>query len=93
LATSRFAYAVIGTSPPAAMIFKPRLARSAGHATPAGLSEGNAGKHSLKGLSGQRQLFRVLVDGRGWSHEAWVDGAVASLADQVFGRHPDRPDQ
>jgi AcrR family transcriptional regulator len=34
-------------------------------------------------------VYHVLVNGRGWSHEAWVDWAVAALADQVFGRHPD----
>jgi AcrR family transcriptional regulator len=38
-------------------------------------------------------VYRVLVDDRGWSHEAWVDWAVSALADQVFGRHPDRPVQ
>jgi AcrR family transcriptional regulator len=30
-------------------------------------------------------VYRVLVDGRGWSHEAWVDWAVSALAEQVFG--------
>jgi AcrR family transcriptional regulator len=34
-------------------------------------------------------VYRVLVEGRGWSHEAWVDWAVLALADQVFGRQPE----
>jgi hypothetical protein len=37
-------------------------------------------------------VYRVLVDGRGWSHEAWVDWAASALADQVFDRHPGSPD-
>jgi AcrR family transcriptional regulator len=37
-------------------------------------------------------VYRVLVEGRGWSHEAWVDWAVAAFADQVFDRHPGIPD-
>jgi AcrR family transcriptional regulator len=31
-------------------------------------------------------VYHALVDGRGWSHEAWFDWAVSALADQVFGR-------
>jgi AcrR family transcriptional regulator len=29
-------------------------------------------------------VYHVLVDGRGWSHDAWVDWTVATLADQIF---------
>jgi AcrR family transcriptional regulator len=38
-------------------------------------------------------VYHVLVDGRGWSHAAWVDWAVSALTDQVFGLHPDGLDQ
>jgi AcrR family transcriptional regulator len=30
-------------------------------------------------------VYHVLVDGRGWSHDEWVDWTVATLAEQVFG--------
>ena len=29
-------------------------------------------------------VYHVLVDDRGWSHDAWVDWTVATLAEQVF---------
>jgi AcrR family transcriptional regulator len=38
-------------------------------------------------------VYHVLVDGRGWSHEAWVDWAVMAAADQLFGRHPESPNR
>jgi AcrR family transcriptional regulator len=38
-------------------------------------------------------VYQVLVDGRGWSHEAWVDWAVMAAADQLFGRHPESPNR
>jgi AcrR family transcriptional regulator len=31
-------------------------------------------------------VYHVLVDAKGWSHEEWTDWAVATLADQLFGR-------
>jgi AcrR family transcriptional regulator len=31
-------------------------------------------------------VYHALVDGRGWSHDEWLDWAVDSLADQLFGR-------
>jgi AcrR family transcriptional regulator len=30
-------------------------------------------------------VYHVLVGGRGWSHDEWVDWTVAALAEQVFG--------
>jgi AcrR family transcriptional regulator len=33
-------------------------------------------------------VYHVLVDGRGWSHDEWVDWTVATLAEQVFGPRP-----
>jgi hypothetical protein len=26
------------------------------------------------------------VDGRGWSHDEWIDWTVAAVAEQIFGR-------
>jgi AcrR family transcriptional regulator len=31
-------------------------------------------------------VYHALVDGRGWSHEEWVDWTVSAVAEQVFGR-------
>ena len=31
-------------------------------------------------------VYHVLVDGRGWSHEDWLDWTAEALADQLFGR-------
>jgi TetR/AcrR family transcriptional regulator of autoinduction and epiphytic fitness len=31
-------------------------------------------------------VYRVLVDARGWSHDEWVDWTVATLVEQLFGR-------
>jgi AcrR family transcriptional regulator len=31
-------------------------------------------------------VYHALVDGRGWSHDEWVDWAVSAVAEQVFGR-------
>jgi AcrR family transcriptional regulator len=33
-------------------------------------------------------VYHVLVDGRGWSHDEWVDWTVATLAEQVFVSTP-----
>jgi AcrR family transcriptional regulator len=30
------------------------------------------------------EVYHVLVGGRGWSHDEWVDWTVATLAEQVF---------
>ena len=30
-------------------------------------------------------LYHVLVEGRGWSHDEWLDWTVIALADQLFG--------
>jgi AcrR family transcriptional regulator len=30
--------------------------------------------------------YRALVDGRGWSHDEWIDWTVAAVAEQIFGR-------
>ena len=30
-------------------------------------------------------VYHVLVDGRGWSHDEWVDWTVATLGEQLFG--------
>ncbi len=30
-------------------------------------------------------LYRVLVEGRGWAHDEWLDWTVVTLADQLFG--------
>ena len=32
--------------------------------------------------------YHVLVEGRGWSHEEWVDWTVAAVAEQIFSRRP-----
>jgi AcrR family transcriptional regulator len=31
-------------------------------------------------------VYHALVDGRGWSHDEWIDWTVAAVAEQVFGR-------
>jgi AcrR family transcriptional regulator len=31
-------------------------------------------------------VYHALVERRGWSHDEWLDWAVDSLADQLFGR-------
>ena len=31
-------------------------------------------------------VYHVLVEGRGWSHDEWLDWTVTALADQLFGR-------
>ena len=31
-------------------------------------------------------VYHALVDGRGWSHDEWIDWTVAALAEQIFGR-------
>lgn len=31
-------------------------------------------------------VYHVLVEDRGWSHDEWLDWTVAALADQLFGR-------
>jgi hypothetical protein len=31
-------------------------------------------------------VYRVLIQDFGWTHEAWVDWTVATLAEQVFAR-------
>jgi TetR/AcrR family transcriptional regulator, regulator of autoinduction and epiphytic fitness len=33
-------------------------------------------------------VYRVLVNGRGWSHDEWVDWTVATLTEQVFVSTP-----
>jgi hypothetical protein len=33
-------------------------------------------------------VYHVLVDDRGWSHDEWVDWTVATLAEQVFVSTP-----
>ena len=30
-------------------------------------------------------VYHVLIDGRGWSHDEWVDWTVATLTEQLFG--------
>ena len=30
--------------------------------------------------------YHVLVDGRGWSHEEWVDWTVSAVTEQLFGQ-------
>lgn len=36
-------------------------------------------------------VYHVLVESRGWSHEEWVDWTVAAVAEQIFGRRPKGP--
>lgn len=36
-------------------------------------------------------VYRVLVDDFGWTHDAWVDWTVATLKEQVFGGPCARP--
>jgi AcrR family transcriptional regulator len=31
-------------------------------------------------------VYHALVDGRGWSHEEWIEWAVFSVAEQIFAR-------
>jgi AcrR family transcriptional regulator len=31
-------------------------------------------------------VYHALVDGRGWSHDEWIDWTVSSVAEQIFGR-------
>jgi AcrR family transcriptional regulator len=31
-------------------------------------------------------VYHALVDGRGWSHEEWIDWTVAAVGEQIFGR-------
>jgi AcrR family transcriptional regulator len=31
-------------------------------------------------------VYHVLVDAKGWSHEEWTDWAASTLAEQLFGR-------
>jgi AcrR family transcriptional regulator len=31
-------------------------------------------------------VYHALVDGRGWSHDEWIEWAVSSVAEQIFGR-------
>src|SRR5215207_9696887 len=33
-------------------------------------------------------VYRALVDGRGWTHEEWIEWAVSAVAEQIFGRGP-----
>jgi hypothetical protein len=37
-------------------------------------------------------VYHALVDGRGWSHEEWLDWTVSAVAERVFGR-PENPDR
>jgi hypothetical protein len=30
------------------------------------------------------EVYHVLVDGRGWSHDEWLDWSASALADQLF---------
>ena len=32
-------------------------------------------------------VYHVLVSGHGWSHEAWVDWTVSTVAEQIFARN------
>jgi AcrR family transcriptional regulator len=31
-------------------------------------------------------VYHALVDGRGWSHDEWIEWAVSSVAEQIFSR-------
>jgi len=31
-------------------------------------------------------VYHALVDGRGWSHDEWIDWTVSAVAEQLFGR-------
>jgi AcrR family transcriptional regulator len=31
-------------------------------------------------------VYRALVDGRGWTHDEWIEWAVSAVAEQIFGR-------
>jgi AcrR family transcriptional regulator len=31
-------------------------------------------------------VYHALVDGRGWSHDEWIDWAVSAAAEQIFAR-------
>jgi AcrR family transcriptional regulator len=39
-------------------------------------------------------VYHVLVEGRGWSHDEWIDWTASALGEQLFGRltpkHPGR---
>ena len=37
-------------------------------------------------LYGGTDVYHVLVEGRGWSHDDWLDWTAATLADELFGR-------
>jgi AcrR family transcriptional regulator len=36
-------------------------------------------------------VYRVLVQDFGWSHDAWIDWTVATVSEQVFGGPPSAP--
>jgi len=31
-------------------------------------------------------VYHALVDGRGWSHDEWIDWTVSAVAEQIFAR-------
>jgi AcrR family transcriptional regulator len=33
-------------------------------------------------------VYHALVDGRGWSHDEWIDWTVPTVAEQIFARAP-----
>jgi hypothetical protein len=32
------------------------------------------------------EAYHALADGRGWSHEEWIDWTVSAVAEQIFAR-------